>query len=68
MTLGLGQLGGALLGGKMLDHYAIRNGAEIVGRHWVPYWLWPAGISGLVALLFWAAFREKIHLRPDTPG
>ena len=37
---------------------------RIVGRHWVPYWLWPALMSGLVAGLFWVAFREKIELRP----
>ncbi|MGA2621090.1 MAG: MFS transporter [Thermoguttaceae bacterium] len=66
VTLGVGQLGGALLGGKMLDHYAVRNGAEIVGRHWVQYWLWPAAMAGLVTLLFCVTFRDKLYLRPET--
>ena len=66
MTFGLGQLAGTLLGGKMLNHYAIKYGAEVVGHHWIPYWLWPALMSGIIAVLFFVAFREKIDLRPET--
>ena len=67
MTFGLGQLGGTLLGGKMLDHFTLRYDDQVT-HQWLPYWLWPALMSGVILIFFFVAFRERIDLRPETTG
>ena len=76
VTYGLGQLAGTLLGGKMLSAYALRNAAgeavkDAAGsdmHNWAPYWLWPAAISAVIAVLFSVAFCDKTRLRPEASG
>lgn len=53
-TYGVGMLIGFKLAGYIVDNYAITD-----GHNWESIWLVPAGIAGVVLLLFGVFFREK---------
>ncbi len=66
VTFGVGQLVGTLLGGKMLLDFTRKEGDRVVGHQWIPYWLWPALMSGVILVFFLVAFCERIDLRPEA--
>ncbi|TXK49374.1 nucleoside permease [Pontibacter qinzhouensis] len=54
-TYGVGMLMGSLLSGMIVDNYALPAG----GHAWQNIWLIPAGIAGVVLLLFLLLFKDK---------
>lgn len=54
-TYGAGMFVGSLVSGYVVDAYANASG----GHDWTTIWLIPAGIAGVILLLFAFSFREK---------
>ncbi len=61
-TYGVGMLIGSLLSGLIVDHWATETGHE-----WRPIWLVPAGIAGVVALLFVLFFKDRNVKQKEVP-
>lgn len=59
-TYGLGMLIGSILSGIVKDEYTTGTGADAV-TNWAGVWMVPAGIAGVVLLLFIVAFKERKH-------
>ena len=55
-TYGLGMLIGAWVSGLVVDAYAIQGG----GHRWADMWYVPAGMAGVVTLLFAALFKDDV--------
>jgi len=64
VTWGLGQLGGIYMSGKFFDYYELPKPLEGLTHDWRMYWLWAAGMSAVVAGLFFVLFRDRIDMRP----
>ncbi|AXC13409.1 Nucleoside permease NupG [Acidisarcina polymorpha] len=59
ITYGLGMLLGSWLSGRVVDFY-VRTGADgLVTHAWRPIWLFSAGCSAVVLLLFFLTFSGK---------
>jgi nucleoside transporter len=59
ITYGAGMLLGSWLSGAVVDRYA-RIAADGAASHqWRPIWLFSGGLSALILVLFFFAFREK---------
>jgi nucleoside transporter len=59
LTFGAGWLLGSFLTGGVLQHFQITDaGAHVIGHHWQPILLIPAGIALVVALVFALTFKD----------
>jgi nucleoside transporter len=56
VTYGVGMLVGTWISGPVVDRYA--RGGDVVTHDWTAIWLWPAGMSVVVLLLFALLFRD----------
>jgi len=56
-TYGLGMLIGFSVAGFIADYYALVSTAE-QARNWQSIWLVPAGLAGIVALIFFVGFKR----------
>ncbi|MBX2874639.1 MAG: nucleoside permease [Saprospiraceae bacterium] len=60
VTYGLGMYIGSIYSGKVVESHEILNDAgEIIGHNWWNIWMVPAGLAGVVLILFAIFFREK---------
>lgn len=60
-TYGVGMLIGSLISGKIYDAYTLSQNEH----NWKMIWLIPAGIAGVVLVLFLLLFRDKNHMETD---
>jgi MFS family permease len=63
LTYGIGMFLGSWLSGKVVDAYTLANANANggVSHDWHSIWLFCAGCSGLVLILFLLAFRDDEH-------
>lgn len=60
VTYGLGMYIGSVYSGHVVESYQIMSDAgEIIGHNWWNIWMIPAGLAGVVLILFALFFREK---------
>ncbi len=59
ITYGAGMLVGSWLSGLVVDHYARATVDGVTQYAWRPIWLIPAGIAGVVLLLFLVFFSDR---------
>ncbi|NRB48878.1 MAG: nucleoside permease [Saprospiraceae bacterium] len=60
VTYGLGMYIGSIYSGQVVESHEILNDAgEIIGHNWWNIWMVPAGLAGVVLILFAIFFREK---------
>ena len=59
ITYGAGMLVGAWLSGSVVDAHATGGGGLSTAHDWRSIWLFAAGASGAVLILFLAAFSDK---------
>ena len=59
ITYGAGMLVGSWLSGFVVDHYAAATVNGVTMYSWRPIWLIPAGIAGVVLLLFLVFFSDR---------
>lgn len=62
-TYGLGMLMGFWIAGQITDHFASANGHD-----WRSIWLFPAGFSVAVLLLFWLTFKGRDSDKAVVPS
>jgi nucleoside transporter len=65
ITYGVGMLIGTWISGPVVDAYA-RTAGETVTHDWPAIWMWPAGMSVVVILLFAFFFREPARRAPAS--
>ena len=61
-TYGVGMLIGTLLSGRIFDNYQISEGVH----DWRMIWLIPAGIAGVVVVLFLLLFKDRAQAQPTA--
>ena len=64
ITFGLGWFCGSYLAGKVVDHYALGEGAH----NWSAIWLWPIGMVAVIIVIFALGFNDKTRVgdEPDA--
>lgn len=63
VTLGLGLFVGSIVSGRVVGHYATPN--EAIAHNWHNIWLIPAGMAGVVMVLFAILFHDHGDGRPQ---
>ncbi|SMB98365.1 nucleoside:H symporter [Hymenobacter roseosalivarius DSM 11622] len=63
-TYGVGMLIGTLLSGRIFDNYQLSEGVH----DWRMIWLIPAGIAGVVVLLFLLLFKDRPQTQAVAPA
>lgn len=63
VTLGLGLFVGSIVSGRVVGHYA--TPADAIAHNWHSIWLVPAGMAGVVMVLFALMFHEHGDGRPQ---
>jgi MFS family permease len=58
-TYGVGMMIGYFVSGYIVDAYAMTDSTGKTVHDWQPVWLIPAGIAGIVLILFLFLFKEK---------
>ncbi len=59
VTYGAGMLLGSFLSGPIVDHYATIAADGSATHEWRPIWLIAGGLSAVILVLFFLAFKEK---------
>lgn len=63
VTLGLGLFVGSIVSGRVVGHYATPS--EAIAHNWHNIWLIPAGMAGVVMVLFALLFHDHGDGRPQ---
>jgi nucleoside transporter len=66
ITFGLGSLLGTYLAGQFLDHYHYLDPGGKILHDWRPFWLWPAAMAAVTAIVFFMLFSDKDDTLPDA--
>jgi len=66
ITYGAGMFVGSFLSGWVVDHFATVAADGSATHAWQPIWLVSGGLSAVVLLLFWMAFKERDELTASS--
>jgi nucleoside transporter len=68
VTYGAGMLLGSFLSGPIVDHYATIAADGSATHAWRPIWLISGGLSAMILVLFFFAFKERDDTETSTAG